>query len=104
MLGFFKVTGDSLLPEYLEGDFVLAVKIPFFLDTFQKGDVVLIRHPDYGVLIKYIEQVLPGGETYLVIGTHPLSIDSRTFGAVHKRNLIGKVIWHIRKPPQVHST
>ena len=41
MLGFFKVTGNSLSPDYQEGDFVLLLKIPFFLNRLKEGDIVI---------------------------------------------------------------
>jgi hypothetical protein len=33
-----------------------------------------------------------------VVGYHPDSVDSRQFGAVLPQTILGKVIWHIRRP------
>jgi signal peptidase I len=98
MIRLIKVSGNSLVPEYGEGDFVLIAKIPFFLNSYRVGDVVVFDQPSYGVLIKKIERIVGGGKEFFVIGTHEHSIDSRLFGAVKKDSIIGKVIWHIRKP------
>jgi nickel-type superoxide dismutase maturation protease len=96
MVRFLKVTGDSLAPEYQEGDFVLVSKIPFYFVPPSPGDVIAFRHPGYGLLIKRIQNISPDGGLN-VIGNHPDSIDSRVFGIVRRMDILGKVIWHIRK-------
>ena len=98
MLKFFKISDNSLFPEYGEGDFVLSAKIPFFLDSVRCGDVVVFRHPLYGTMIKKVSHIAGDGNRIYVIGTHENSVDSRQFGALRKDALIGKVIWHIRRP------
>ena len=106
MVRILKVTGNSLFPLIQEGDFVIVFKIPFFLwrtFQYQPGDIVVFKHPHYGTLIKKIEWYAHIGNQYYVVGTHPESTDSRTFGLVEREWLSGKVIWHIqnpaRKPP-----
>ena len=96
MFQVIRVTGDSLSPEYQEGDFVLVVKIPFFLRTIRPGDVVTFRQIAYGTLIKRVERIDADGELLYVVGEHPDSTDSRRFGPVPREDVIGKVIWHIR--------
>jgi signal peptidase I len=98
MLRLLKVAGDSLLPRYREGDFVLVSRIPFLLGRLGPGDVVAFRHPDHGTMIKVVDVVAPDGECLTVLGTHPRSIDSRHFGPVGRRDLIGAVLWHLKRP------
>jgi nickel-type superoxide dismutase maturation protease len=97
MIQILKVTGESLSPFFLEGDFVVVSKIPFVLHKIKAGDIVVFRHPVYGTMIKKVEQITPDGEEIFVLGTHPESTDSRQFGPLRRGQLIGKVIWHIRK-------
>jgi signal peptidase I len=98
MLKLLKVSGDSLLPMYRDGDFVLASKIPYLFGTIMPGDVVVFRHKVYGTMIKKVQSVVPDkGEIY-VVGTHENSVDSRQFGAINKRDVVGKVIGHIKRP------
>jgi len=97
MIQILKVTGESLSPFFLEGDFVVVSKIPFVFQRIQPGDTVVFRQPGYGTLIKRVERISPDGEQLFVLGVHPDSTDSRQFGALSRRQLIGKVIWHIRK-------
>ena len=98
MLRLIKVSGDSLSPEYQEGDFVIISKIPFFFNDLVPGDTVVFHHPLYGIMIKRVERIEPDGEHVFVMGSHPNSVDSRQFGSLRKRSLLGKVIWHIRRP------
>ncbi len=96
MLSFLKVEGDSLLPRYREGDYVLVGSTPFPSGRIKPGDVVAFRHPVHGTLIKLVESAAEEG--YHVVGTHPHSVDSRHFGPVRREELIGKVLWHLRQP------
>lgn len=98
MFKLLKVSGSSLLPKYRDGDFVLVSKIPYLFAPIKPGEVVAFRHTTYGTLIKQVQSVKPGGDEIHVVGTQEHSVDSRHFGAVRKRDLLGKVIWHIKKP------
>ena len=94
------MTGESLVFEYQEGDFVLIAKIPFLLNRLKEDDVIAFRHPDYGVMIKRIAGLNPGQDQIFVLGTHEHSIDSRHFGTIQRSDLVGKVIWHLRQPSE----
>lgn len=97
MLKLLKVTGESLSPLFKEGDFVIVTKIPLFFAPVKPGDVVVFNHPAYGMMIKMVESVnAERGEIY-VVGTNEYSVDSRRFGAIRKKDLIGKVIWRFQK-------
>lgn len=97
MLQFWRIQGNSLAPEFQEGDFVLLVKIPFLLRRFQPGQVVVFEHPVHGRLIKRVAHV--GGDGRLEVhGSDPYSIDSRSFGFIDPKWVIGRVLWHIREP------
>jgi signal peptidase I len=104
MLRFLRVTGESMTPEFLKGDFVLIAKIPFFCDSIKAGDVIVFLQPDYGTLIKKISHISPRGEAFFVTGSHPLSVDSRQFGPVRCKDILGKVVWHIHAPHQTIQT
>ncbi len=96
MLRFLKIRGDSLAPDFVQGDFVMVSKIPFLFSSPAPGDVIAFHQPGYGLLIKRIQEVHPANGLN-VIGNHPESVDSRVFGPVKLENIIGKVIWHIHK-------
>lgn len=72
----------------------MVLTIPFF--RFKVGDTILFQHPTYGKMIKIIDCI--ESDKIRVIGTHPDSIDSRRFGPIDRESVLGKVIWHIRRP------
>ena len=92
-----RVTGASLQPYYQDGDFVLISKIPIIFKSVRAGDVIVFHHEVYGTLIKRIERLVPEQNGFYVLGTRLDSIDSRVIGLITKKDVIGKVIWHIAK-------
>jgi len=98
MLKVLKVSGNSLSPTYQEGDFVMVSTVPLLFGALKRGDIVVFRHEVYGTMIKIVEAVAPGGEEFSVVGTRPDSVDSRRFGLISRQDVVGKVIWHIKKP------
>jgi nickel-type superoxide dismutase maturation protease len=102
MIQIMKVTGESLSPFFQYGDFVLVIGCNSLIRRLKPGDVVVFCHPDYGKLIKVIESLSSSGEELFVVGSHPESTDSRTFGSVPRAWVIGKVIFHIGGYTQPH--
>lgn len=98
MFRIIKVTGDSLAPTYLEGDYVVVTTFPFFLVRIKPGDIIVFNHDAYGRMIKKVVNVSEEGGGFTVIGSHKDSVDSRHFGTVPLSSVIGKVIWHISRP------
>ena len=98
MLRLLKVSGDSLSPEYQDGDFVLVAKIPLLFKSLHRGDVIAFHHDLYGTIIKQVDDISIDGERFIVTGTHENSVDSTQFGAISRDVIIGKVIWHIKRP------
>ena len=98
MFRLLKISGNSLTPSYQEGDFVLVSKIPYLFGAIKQGDVIAFRHSEYGTMIKKVQNVSPYGDQINVVGTHEYSVDSKRFGPIHKGDVLGKVIWHIKKP------
>lgn len=94
MLRILKVSGDSMLPEYKEGDFVVITTSPFFLHRLKAGNIIVFHHGSYGTLIKRIEHFDENNDL-IVIGTQPTSLDSRRLGPISLKAVRGKVVWHI---------
>lgn len=97
MLRVLKIAGDSLEPHYHSGEYVLVVRFPAALRRLRPGDVVVFRHPAYGLLIKRIARLEANHGALYVVGTNPHSIDSRNFGPVAVDSVIGKVVWRIAR-------
>lgn len=98
MCRILKISGESLVPDYQDGDYVLLSRLSLRMQKLRPGDTVVFSMPPYGTLIKRIDHILPDGEAVFVLGTDPLSTDSRLFGPVPINSLAGRVIAHIRRP------
>lgn len=98
ILKLVKVTGESLSPNYKDGDFVLVAKIPFLLQSLKRGDCVVFDHEIYGTLIKVIDRLDFDKQKMFVKGENINSVDSSKFGSISFTDIMGKVIWHISKP------
>lgn len=96
MIRLLKVRGDSLWPDFREGDYVLTAGVPFPVRKIKAGDMIVFHQPGYGTLIKRVQRVLDAGQSFEVRGTQIYSSDSRNFGSVSLGHVSGKVIWHIR--------
>jgi signal peptidase I len=100
MFSLLKVEGNSLEPIVLEGDFVIASKIPFLIHPLKTGDLIVFKHVLYKTMIKLVERYDPETGQIYVTGTHSGSIDSRIFGPIRMQDVIGKVIWQIKRNPK----
>jgi signal peptidase I len=98
MVRFLKVIGDSMTPEYKEGDFVITIAPPFLFQFLKAGDVIAFAHGNYGLLIKRIRELDRDSKEVSVEGTQENSLDSRRLGPIRKTAVIGKVIAHFPKP------
>jgi nickel-type superoxide dismutase maturation protease len=89
--GLFKVTGDSMLPNYRSGDFVLTFRRR--RQAIKPGDVVVVDHPRFGRIIKRISAI-PQPDTFTLSGdNHLASTHSEKLGEVSIDQLQGKVVW-----------
>jgi nickel-type superoxide dismutase maturation protease len=92
LLGYYecyRIEGDSMLPTLKNGHRVL-VEIPAAL---QIGDIVVARHPFRKTpIIKRITEFSTGGKFFLSGDNPEESTDSRSFGAIPERDILGKVI------------
>ena len=76
---------------------MLVSKIPYLFAPVRRGDIVVFRHETYGTMIKKVHHVAPDQDEIYVTGTHENSVDSRRFGPISRREVLGKVIWHMRR-------
>ena len=81
-------------PNFLEGDFVICAKFPWSI--FKQNDVVLIQHPQYGMILKKIHSQV-ANQSFLLIGINlSESVSTQQMGIVSKDQIIGKVFWRIK--------
>lgn len=88
----FKVDGQSMTPTFRHGDVVLINRLSYFLSKPKIGDVVVLKRGKY--IIKRIVKVKE--KKLFVIGDNKKeSTDSRKFGWIDKKEIVGKVIFKI---------
>jgi len=98
MLKLIKVTGNSLSPFFLSGDYVLIKTYRPAFKNIQSGSTIVFNHPDYGLLIKRVLANHPDSEALQVAGNHEDSISSQKLGLIPYSHISGIVIFHIKKP------
>ena len=98
MLRVLRVTGDSMLPEYKGGDFVIVLTAPFLFRFLKPGNVIAFDHSHYGLLIKRISRFGERDNEVIVEGINPDSLDSTRLGPIRLAAIRGRVIAHIPRP------
>jgi phage repressor protein C with HTH and peptisase S24 domain len=98
MVKVIKVTGNSLSPFFLSGDYVVVSTARRQYPNLRKGQVVVANHPTLGLLIKRILRNDTQAKCVELEGTHPDSISSAKIGLVAYQDLVGKVLVHIKRP------
>ena len=88
----FRISDRSMLPNFKEGDFVLVNKLFFKLND---NDVVVFKNGSK-FLIKRIKKI-ENHEIYVEGDNRRLSKDSRHFGPITKKQIIGKVLIKIHQ-------
>lgn len=82
--GKFVVSGDSMLPDFSEGDIVSISK------QWSQGDAVVAKHPYMDRLILKRAADICEGRVYLQSANQAGGTDSRHFGTVASYAIIGK--------------
>lgn len=95
----YRVTGDSMYPNYCAGDYVLAFRRS--KSSFGVGDVVVVRHPNFGHIIKRIVHTKHASMLRIAGDNLRVSTDSDTLGEVSPKRVMGKVLWHISAPKKI---
>jgi len=101
MIKFVRVTGESLSPFFLPGDYVIVGKFPLWFGGIKVGDTIVFPHPIFGKKKKKVQSVNTETHQYFVEGRHPHSLTSDQIGPIHLSSILGKVLFHIKKPSRL---
>ena len=92
MFRIIKLTGNSLSPFFLPGDYVLIWTIPGQFRKLIPGDFIVFHHSAYGLLIKRVILNDPVERYIETDGSHPESLTPQKIGRIPYNNVIGKVV------------
>jgi nickel-type superoxide dismutase maturation protease len=90
----FLVEGDSMLPTLKDGDAVLINSS----EAVAAGDIILARHPFKKSvrILKRLKEFDEKGDLFVTGDNASESSDSRVFGAIPSKDLIGKVTCRLK--------
>lgn len=91
---FYRVIGDSMLPTLKNNDYVLGYS--FLWMNFKINDLVVVNHPEYGVIVKRIVDmdIKTKEKKYALSGDNQSkSTSSEKMGWIMPEQIIAKVLW-----------
>lgn len=92
LISKFKISGHSMEPFIKNKDTVLVSGIIYLFINPKVNDIVAFRDKEGKVLVKRITE--SHNNDYFVEGDNKKdSLDSKAFGAILKRSILGKVIY-----------
>ena len=97
MIKIIKVTGNSLSPFFLPGEYAVIWHSARTLKKLTAGDFVVFDHDQYGMLIKKVVRNNPLDSLIETEGIHPDSLSKQDIGKIPYENIKGKVLHRIRQ-------
>ena len=97
MINIIKVTGSSLSPVFLPGEYAVIWRTPHRFKNLSPGDFVVFNHERYGRLIKKVVRNNPAEKFLEAEGIHPDSLATEKIGKIPYNHIIGKVLLRIRR-------
>ncbi len=89
-----KVSGNSMLPLYSDGDILMLDILAYDKISPIVGDIIVCKHPYVKdmLLIKKVSRI-DKDKRLFIVGINPdESTDSRSFGTISQRSVLGKII------------
>ena len=99
MFRLVKVKGDSMWPDYRHNDYVALGR--WRGRALAVGDDVVCKHAEFGLILKRIQRIGPDG--LWLTGLNPRSAASGRLGNIQEQAVMGRVLWHIRRPHSASS-
>lgn len=96
------VSGNSMEPTLTDGQILLVYKAAYWVESPENGDIVVVQHgtEQYtkriaacpGEIPPGEKNTLPNGRYYILGDNQSVSIDSRSFGSVSEKLIIGRIL------------
>ena len=94
LLAKFRIVGHSMEPGIKNEEAVLVSSIPYWFKVPQISDIVAFKDNNGKILIKKISKI-QNGEYFMKGDNKDDSWDSRQFGYIQRRQIIGEVIYKL---------
>ncbi|MGO3346214.1 MAG: S24/S26 family peptidase [Marinomonas sp.] len=91
MFRLIKVLGNSMAPRLHDSDFVFTSR---FYPHLKVGQIIVVDHALYGLIIKKVLHIAPDGQLWLG-GENVQSLSPERIGWVSSKRIVGKVIGSI---------
>lgn len=95
VLEILRVAGVSMAPTLSDGDYVVALSDDVCAQPPAVGSVVVISHPDLGVLVKRVLAVTE--DSISIGGDNPMSVAADSIGSVKTSQVLGRALLRIPK-------
>ena len=97
MIRLYKIRGNSMLPRFHAGDYLLLHKCSLVKD----GDLIVYDHPSYGQIFKRVlirsaeaRQQPLDGMSFQLQSDHEEGLSPQQIGDCQPQRIRGKVLWH----------
>ena len=91
-VGIFRARDRSMEPSILPGDFLIVSRSS---KRLRVGDMVVLRHPTMSMHIVKRISAISNSKVFVTGDNKAESEDSRKFGSVGQRSIIGKIVFKI---------
>lgn len=91
----YRVFGDSMLPTLKEGDEVICYTWAYNKRSPKVDDLVVAKMKDLEIIKRVL--FVRDNEVYLKGDNEQQSTDSRNFGWISTRQIVGKAVWMLHK-------
>jgi nickel-type superoxide dismutase maturation protease len=91
----YKVFGDSMIPTLKEGNEVICYRWAYSKNPPKVGDLVVAKVKDLEIIKRVM--LVRDDEVYLKGDNEHQSTDSRNFGWINNRQIVGKAVWTLKK-------
>lgn len=92
MLKVAKVKGNSMVPLFLNGDYVLGIRVFWPKSQLKIGDIVIVDTPIYGRIIKEIVHIDIDSSMVQLAGKNLESVSTKKMGNIPFQSIKWKVI------------
>lgn len=90
LLSKIRVVGHSMMPGLKQNQIVIVSSIPYLFRKPKIGDIVVLKREERYIIKRIVK--IAGNKIFVEGDNKKASTDSRNFGWIERREIVGKVI------------